>query len=153
MLTAVASKVLVALNYHNITNTEPRNDVEEDVHACVYTCYYSDKTLSLLLLRPQCLPELKVEPAQLIHTDPGLPTTPLITAVVEFAHLKNTLVDILLDTKEMIDMEKATTLSDLVVRAHAIHSSFQAVSPPKSKFANYHPKLFKAPEASRVGVS
>jgi hypothetical protein len=60
--------------------------------------------------------------------DPGLPTTPMMTAVVEFSHLKNTLVDILLDTKEMGDMENATILSDLVVRAHEIHTSFQCVS-------------------------
>jgi hypothetical protein len=128
MLTAVASRILVALNYHNITEIEPRDDVEEDIHACVYTCYYFDKTLSLLLLRPQSLPDLKVDPAQLIHMDPSLPTTPMITAIVEFSHLKNILVDILLDTKEMRDIEKATILSDLVARAHTIHSSFQTVS-------------------------
>ncbi|KAJ5120047.1 transcriptional regulator family: Fungal Specific TF [Penicillium atrosanguineum] len=126
MFTAVASRVLVALNYHNITDAEPQNDVEDDIHACVYTCYYFDKTLSLLLLRPQSLPDLKVEPAQLIHMDSGLPTTPMITAIVEFSHLKNTLVDILLDNKEMGAMEKATILSDLVARAHTIHASFQA---------------------------
>lgn len=128
MFTAVASRVLVALNYHNITDAEPRDNVEEDIHACVYTCYYFDKTLSLLLLRPQSLPDLKVDPAQLIHMDPGLPTTPMITAIVEFSHLKNILLNILLDTKEMRDMEKATILSDLVARAHTIHSSFQTVS-------------------------
>lgn len=102
--------------------------MEEDIHACVHTCYSLDKSLSLLLLRPHSLPELKIEPAQLIHMDPGLPTTPMITAVVEFPHLKNTLVDILLDTKETGDMEKATILSDLVARAHEIHSSYQCVS-------------------------
>ncbi|KAJ5668381.1 uncharacterized protein N7477_006951 [Penicillium maclennaniae] len=125
MFTATASRILVALNYHNITDTEPRNDEEDDIHACVYTCYYFDKTLSLLLLRPQSLPDLKVDPAQLIHMDPELPTTPMITAIVKFSHLKNTLVNILLDTKEMRDMEKASILSDLVAQAHAIHSSFQ----------------------------
>jgi hypothetical protein len=88
MFTALASKVIIALNYHNITDTVPQNEVEEEIHACVYTCYYFDKTLSLLLLRPPSLPELKVEPARLIHLDPELPTTPMITGIVEFAHLK-----------------------------------------------------------------
>ncbi|KAJ5652347.1 transcriptional regulator family: Fungal Specific TF [Penicillium longicatenatum] len=125
MFTAHASRIIVALNYHNITNTTPQNEVEKDIHACVYTCYYFDKTLSLLLLRPPSLPELKVEPVQLIHLDPELPTTAMIRGIVELAHLKNTLVHILLDTKEMSDMEKASLLSDLVVRAQTIHSNLQ----------------------------
>jgi hypothetical protein len=127
MFTALASKVIIALNYHNITDTVPRNEVEEEIHACVYTCYYFDKTLSLLLLRPPSLPELKVEPARLIHLDPEMPTTAMITGIVEFAHLKNTLPNILLDTKEMGGIEKANALSDLVARAHAIHSNLQVV--------------------------
>ena len=128
MFTAHASRVIVALNYHNIINPEPRNEVEEEIHACVYICYFFDKTLSLLLLRPPSLPELQVEPAQLIHLDSELPTTSMVTALVELAHLKNTLLSVLLDSKEMGDMEKANILSDLVVRAHTIHSNLQMVS-------------------------
>lgn len=102
--------------------------MEEDIHACVYTCYYFDKTLSLLLLRPPSLPELKVEPAQLIHLDPELPTTAMIRGIVDLARLKSTLVHVLLDTKEMSDIEKASLLSDLVVRAQTIYSGLQIVS-------------------------
>ncbi|KAJ5692257.1 transcriptional regulator family: Fungal Specific TF [Penicillium macrosclerotiorum] len=125
MFTGLASRIIVALNYHNITNTVPRNEIEEDIHACVYTCYYFDKTLSLLLLRPPSLPELKIDPSQLIHMDPDLPTTPMITGIVEFAHLKNSLVNILLERKEMEDAEKANQLSDLVAKAHSIHTNLQ----------------------------
>lgn len=127
MFTALASKVIIALNYHNITDPIPRNEMEEEIHACVYTCYCFDKTLSLLLLRPPSLPELKVEPAQLIHLDPDLPTTPMIIGIVEFARLKNTLPNILLDTQGMTDIDKANALSDLVVRTQAIHSKLQVV--------------------------
>lgn len=127
MFTTLASRVIVALNYHNITYTVPRNEVEEDIHACVYTCYYFDKTLSLLLLRPPSLPELKVDPVQLIHLDSDSPTKAIKTGIVEFAHLKDTLVDILLGTKKMGQKDKANILSDLVVRAHAIHSNLQTV--------------------------
>jgi hypothetical protein len=38
-----------------------------------YSTTYFDKTLSLLLLRPPSLPDLKVKPTQLIHIDPDLP--------------------------------------------------------------------------------
>jgi hypothetical protein len=127
MFTALASRIIVSLSYHNITDTEPRNEVEEDIHASVYTCYYFDKTLSLLLLRPPSLPDLKVEPAQLIHVDPELPTSAMIVGIVEYSHLKHTLLNVLLDTKVMRDVEKANILSNLVERAHSIHSNLQMV--------------------------
>lgn len=127
MFTALASRIIVSLNYHNITDPTPRNEVEENIHACVYKCYYFDKTLSLLLLRPPSLPELKVEASQLIHLDPDLPTAAMITGIVEFSDLKNILVNILLDTKELGDLEKANILSDLVARAHTIHSNLEMV--------------------------
>lgn len=127
MFTSLASRVIVALNYHNITETVPRNEVEEDIHACVYECYYFDKTLSLLLLRPPCLPELKVDPMRLMHMDPELPTTAIKTGIVEFSRLKGELVDILLGTKKLDEAEKADILSDLVVKAHATHSDMQSV--------------------------
>ncbi|KAJ5820797.1 uncharacterized protein N7525_010081 [Penicillium rubens] len=125
MLTALASRMIVSLNYHNITDVSPRTQTEENIHACVFLCYYFDKTLSLLLLRPPSLPDLKVKPTQLIHIDPDLPTSTMITGVVEYSELKNTLLTILLDTKPIGDTEKANMLSDLVARAHIIHSNMQ----------------------------
>ncbi|OQE38575.1 hypothetical protein PENCOP_c008G04280 [Penicillium coprophilum] len=125
MLTALASRMVVSLNYHNITDTSPRTEIEENIHACVYTCYYFDKTLSLLLLRPPSLPDLKVRPTQLIHLDPDLPTSTMLTGIVEYSELKSALLNILLDTKTIEDTEKANILSDLVARAHTIHSNMQ----------------------------
>lgn len=127
MFNALASRIIVALNYHNITDPEPRNEIEEEIHACVYTCYYFDKTLSVLLLRPPSLPDLKVNATNLIHLDPDLPTTPMIRGIVEFAHIKSTLVNILLDSKKVGDVEKANILSNLVARAHDIHSDLEVV--------------------------
>ncbi|KAJ5555013.1 hypothetical protein N7535_007455 [Penicillium sp. DV-2018c] len=127
MLTALASRMIVALNYHNITTVLPRTEIEENICACVYTCYHFDKTLSLLLLRPPSLPDLKVRPVQLIHMDPDIPTSSMVKGMVEYSELKNELLDILLDTKAIGDAEKANILSDLVARAHAIHSNMQTV--------------------------
>lgn len=131
MFTALASRIIVSLSYHNITDTEPRSEVEEDIHACVYSCYYFDKTLSLLLLRPPSLPDLKVEPAQLVHVDPDLPTSAMIVGIVEYSQLKHTLLNVLLDIKVMRDVEKANILSNLVERAHSIHSNLQMVGAEK----------------------
>ncbi|KAJ5780389.1 transcriptional regulator family: Fungal Specific TF [Penicillium paradoxum] len=125
MFTALASRMIVALNYHNITDPNPRTETEKNIHACVYSCYYFDKTLSLLLLRPPSLPDLKVKPSQLVHVDPDLPTSTMVTGTVEFSELKNTLLNILLDTKTIDDSEKANILSDLVARAHTIHLNVQ----------------------------
>ncbi|KAJ5162263.1 hypothetical protein N7492_007655 [Penicillium capsulatum] len=141
-VTALASQAIVALNYHNITNTTPRDEIEEDIHACVYTCYYNDKTLSLLLLRPPSLPELKVDPAQLVHLDPTQPTTPMIIGIVQYAGLKTTLLKILLETKDMGQMEKANTLSNLMTRAQSIYSHSQIVS------SHTHVPNVKAPSDS-----
>lgn len=127
MFNALAARIIVALNYHNITDPVPHNEVEEEIHACLYTCYYFDKTLSVLLLRPPSLPDLKVDPTQLIHMDPDLPTTPIIRGIVEFAHIKSTLVNILLDSRKMGDIDKANVLSNLVARAHAVHSDLEIV--------------------------
>ena len=138
MFTALASRVIVSLNYHNITDVHARSDIEESIHACVYTCYYFDRTLSLLLLRPPSLPDLKVPPTQLIHLDPDLPTSALITGIVEYAELKSSLLNILLDTKSIEDTEKATILSDLVARAHTIHTNMQKVRHDLHKTSNHH---------------
>ncbi|KAJ5885120.1 transcriptional regulator family: Fungal Specific TF [Penicillium taxi] len=125
MVTASACRVLVALNYHNIISTVPQNDVEDDIHACIYTCYHYDKTLSLLLLRPPCLPELRVNPTQLVHLDPELPTTEVMIEIVQLAELKSIFVNTILDTKNMGAMEKAGILSDIVLRAKSIYSNAQ----------------------------
>lgn len=127
MFTALASGMIVALNYHNITDSTPRSEIEKNIHACVQQCYYFDKTLSLLLLRPPSLPSLKVRPTQLMHIDPDLPTSTMIIGMVEYSELKSALLNILLDTKAIEDTEKANILSDLVARAHTIHSNMQMV--------------------------
>lgn len=128
MFAALASKTIIALNYHNITDPVPRDELEENIHACVYTCCYYDKTLSLLLVRPPSLPDLKVDPADLIHLDPARPTTAMITGIVRFAGLKHGLLKVILDTEKMGQKEKANLLSDIMVRAHAIHSDSLEVS-------------------------
>lgn len=127
MFTALASRVIISLNYHNITDVHPGSEIEESIHSCVYTCYYFDKTLSLLLLRPASLPDLKVAPTKLIHIDPELPTSVMKRGIVEYSELKDVLLNILLDTKSIIDTTKADMLSDLVTRAHIINSNMQKV--------------------------
>lgn len=65
-LTASASNVLVALGYHKLLKTEPRSNLDKEIHACVAWCYQFDKSMSMLLLRPPSLPKLQVPAASLI---------------------------------------------------------------------------------------
>lgn len=127
MFVSYAAKVLVALGYHNITNPVPQNDVEDEIHACVYTCFYFDNTLSLLLLRPVSMPKLKVNPVDLVHMSPGLPFKPIISGIVELACLKDTLLQILLGSTPMSATEKANVLSDLMTQAKNVHAKLQVV--------------------------
>lgn len=141
MLISQASMMIVSLNYHNITDPSPRNEIEENIHDCVYTCYYFDKTLSLLLLRPPSLPDLKVKPTLLIHLDPDLPTSAMMKGIIEYSEVTSDLLKVLLDTKRTIgDTEKANILSDLVARAHIIHSDLQIF---RHRQKEQHPELWR----------
>jgi hypothetical protein len=69
-LIAHASRTIVALGYHTISDTEPKNDLEEEIHAAVAWCAHFDSCISLLLLRPRSLPPLTIHAASLTRTDP-----------------------------------------------------------------------------------
>ncbi|GFF28606.1 hypothetical protein IFM61606_10191 [Aspergillus udagawae] len=68
-ITASASRTLVALGYHNLTQFSSDPKVNEEVRATVSWCYILDKNLALLLFRPQALPPLQI-PVQSLTT-PG----------------------------------------------------------------------------------
>jgi len=72
-LVAHASRTIVALGYHNITSSEPENDLDEEIHAILAWCAQLDSAMSLLLLRPKSLPPLKVKVASLLKPDPANP--------------------------------------------------------------------------------
>ncbi len=64
---------MVALGYHNITDTEPKNDLDREVHAVLAWCTSLDSCMSLLLLRPKSLPPLQIQVSSLVEVDPGNP--------------------------------------------------------------------------------
>jgi hypothetical protein len=66
-LIAQASRCLVALGYHTITDTEPKDELDEEIHAAVAWCSQFDSVMSLLLLRPRCLPSLNVNPMSIFE--------------------------------------------------------------------------------------
>lgn len=74
-LTAHASRTIVALGYHTIDRTEPKDDLEEEINAVVAWCSQYDSCMSLLLLRPRSLPPLKVKELSLLTLDHANPMT------------------------------------------------------------------------------
>jgi hypothetical protein len=72
-LIAYASRAIVALGYHTITDADPKNDLNEEIHAVVAWCSHFDSCMSLALLRPRSLPPLNVRESTLIKTDPANP--------------------------------------------------------------------------------
>ncbi|KAF2001763.1 hypothetical protein P154DRAFT_432372 [Amniculicola lignicola CBS 123094] len=69
-LTAVACRTMMALGYHNIRDTTPLNDLDEEIYAAVAWCIHFDRCMSFLLVRPPTLPSLDFTPAPLIRTNP-----------------------------------------------------------------------------------
>lgn len=93
-LTATATRVMVALGYHNVAETLPQTEVDEEIHGCVAWCYQLDKAMSMLLLRPQTLPKLRISARELIHADSSAPMTRFIKLMLEMAQIQEAVLDL-----------------------------------------------------------
>ncbi|CAG7925105.1 unnamed protein product [Penicillium olsonii] len=94
-LTAYASRTLVSLNYQSMGPITLWDETKRDIYGSLYTCYYLDKMLSVLLLRPPSLPKLKLKPAELVQLNPHLPLSASVKVMVEFAQIQEVVLDIL----------------------------------------------------------
>jgi hypothetical protein len=95
-LTASASRVIVALGYHHITNTVPKNDLDTEIYAAVAHCAQLDSIMSLLLLRPRTLPTLKVNVSELLQADPSNPMSIFEIAALKMVPVHNRVLDLTL---------------------------------------------------------
>ncbi|KAJ5089566.1 transcriptional regulator family: Fungal Specific TF [Penicillium argentinense] len=91
VINSYAARQIVALKYHEIGNPVQRSDLNDEIHSSLYWCYYLDRTLSALLLRPLSLPEPQISPADLIVPDKSLPHMPLIRILLELAQIQGDL--------------------------------------------------------------
>lgn len=125
-LTAFASRTLVSLNYHTIDTDLPFDGTKQDIYGALYSCYYLDKMLSVLLLRPPSLPKLRVKPADLVHLDPQLPLSASLKTMVEFAQIQEGVLDILLSHRDKND--QSVVIDKLLRDTYDIHTSIEKVS-------------------------
>jgi hypothetical protein len=91
-LTAHASRTIVALGYHNIDKPMPTTDTESEIYAIVGQCTYFDSVMSLLLLRPRSLPQLRVKASYLLRADP---TSPM--SILELLPILDKILDLSLE--------------------------------------------------------
>ncbi|KAI9926480.1 hypothetical protein ASPWEDRAFT_176548 [Aspergillus wentii DTO 134E9] len=102
VLNAFASQVLVSLGYHNATTESLEdNDSKYEIHDCIFWCYYYDKTLSMLLVRPPSLPNIRLQPTSLVRVQPKDPLTWKVRILVRLSQVQETALSLVLRDKEM----------------------------------------------------
>ncbi|GKZ78305.1 hypothetical protein AnigIFM56816_001863 [Aspergillus niger] len=95
MLTAFASQILVAMNYHTIRDDTPvRCQEDQDARFCLFSCFYLDKMLGMLLLRPPSLPRLRINPVSLIPLEDGTPLSMIVKTMIEFAQIQEVAMEV-----------------------------------------------------------
>ncbi|KAL4755650.1 Zn(II)2Cys6 transcription factor [Aspergillus foveolatus] len=99
-LTAFASRTLVSLNYHTIDKYVSSDRSMQDIYGALYLCYYLDKILSVLLLRPPSLPKLKIKPADLVRLESQLPLSACVKVMVCLGQIQEGVLDILFNHTE-----------------------------------------------------
>jgi hypothetical protein len=122
-LIAQASRCLVALGYHTITNTEPENELDEEIHAAVAWCSQFDSVMSLLLLRPRCLPSLNLKVSSLLKPDPSNPMSIFEIFAMELIPIHYKILDLTLEAAAKRPVHSLreevawlrSTMSDLLV--------------------------------------
>lgn len=125
-LAAYASRTLVSLNYHTIEPDSPSNGDTQDIYGAIYTCYYLDKILSVLLLRSPSLPRLKMKPADLVRVDPQFPLSASLRIMVEFGQIQDGVLDLLFNRSERND--QVTAINRIIQDAYNLHTTMKKVS-------------------------
>ena len=110
-LTSFASRVMVALGYHNLTSQAlAENEHSVEIRHCLYYCYYLDKALSMLLVRPPSLPDLNVEPASLIELKPTEPLKIKMGILLKLSRVQDGVLLLLIKGDKLTEAEASTTI-------------------------------------------
>ncbi|GLA53949.1 transcriptional regulator family: Fungal Specific TF [Aspergillus niger] len=119
-LTAFASRILVSLNYHTIKQSDSSDREMQDIYRALYVCYYLDKILSVLLLRPPSLPRLKVKPVDLVILETRLPLSACVKVMVSLGQIQEGVLDILFSRNGKDD--QVSTVNALVSEMYQVRA-------------------------------
>lgn len=96
-LIAHASRSIVALGYHTITDTNPKNEQDEEIHAVLAWCAQFDSVMSTLLLRPRSLPPLHIKVSSLLKPEPTNPMSIFEIFAMELVPVHDKVLDLTLE--------------------------------------------------------
>lgn len=120
-LTAFASRLLVALGYHNVDSRMLEEcDRSHEIRRCIRWCYYFDKVLSMLLVRPPSLPALSVEPASLLLSRQADPLDMKGNILIKLAHVLDGALSVLTPGDGIPDNQTLGTITRLEVELQDI---------------------------------
>ena len=124
-LTAFASRTLVSLNYHTISKRDSSDREMQDIYGAIYVCYYLDKILGVLLLRPPSLPRLKAKPADLVRLEPRLPLSACVKVMVCLGQIQEGVLEVLFDRNGKDD--QVVTVNALVSEMYRVRALMDEV--------------------------
>nr|XP_001395405.2 hypothetical protein ANI_1_1662104 [Aspergillus niger CBS 513.88] len=96
VLNSYAARLIVALNYHEIDHLTPDN---EEILSAVFWCYYLDRTLSSLFIRPMSLPEPCMPLDQMLRKDESMAYGTVVEIISDLAQVQGELLDLSLNGK------------------------------------------------------
>ncbi|GAA91343.1 miscellaneous Zn(II)2Cys6 transcription factor [Aspergillus luchuensis IFO 4308] len=99
VLNSYAARLIVALNYHEIDHLTPDN---KEILSAVFWCYYLDKTLSSLFIRPMSLPEPCMPLDQMHRKDESMAYGTVVEIISDLARVQGELLDISLNGKRRL---------------------------------------------------
>ncbi|KAI9926329.1 hypothetical protein MW887_004093 [Aspergillus wentii] len=137
-LTAFAARMLMSLNHHTIQSVEPDDYEKEQIQSCLYVCYCLDRVLSALFGHTPSLPELKIDPVELVLWGEFRPSSPLESParmIIQLAHVQDLAWGLWLDFDknngesrhdlERNDNEIQDRLDDLLEQMEELHGDIQ----------------------------
>lgn len=140
VLNSYAARLIVALNYHEIDHLTPDN---EEILSAVFWCYYLDRTLSSLFIRPMSLPEPCMPLDQMLRKDESMAYGTVVEIISDLAQVQGELLDISLNGKRRYATEISARCEHLRSRMHVIHNKMEAVG--NTLFKGYMCRLMREP--------
>lgn len=128
-LNSYAARQIVALGYDRIRCIPARSETENEIHNAVYWCFYLDRTLSALLVRPTSLPNLNIPPTELTASMyPQSPYEPLIRILLDLAQVQGHLLAFPSDLKQVSTSYVLDTCTFIEEKMQRIIRDLQSVS-------------------------
>lgn len=148
-LISLASRALVALGYHKMTNFNIASNETNEIRRCIYYCYYMDKTSSMLLVRPSSLPDLPFNPADLVHIDINQPISVHVKMLVKLARVQDVALSLMLNPSQQTLPAKDHVLKDIHAELISIGNEIHQVALNLPIIFNNQAKFFPAPRSTQ----